>query len=90
MVTCPVGPVTFTGNTTDGFGAAYWHRPEAYLDPVVRAGMSVLAQVGDDVLRPGLAKLAADLESGRWHRRHKALLGRESLDAGYRLLIAEK
>jgi SAM-dependent methyltransferase len=28
---------------TDGFGAAYWRRPEAYLDPTVRAGISMLA-----------------------------------------------
>ncbi len=75
---------------TDGFAAAYWRRPEAYLDPVVRAGMSVLAQLGDEALRPGLARLAADLESGRWHRRHEDLLGRDSLDVGYRLLIVEK
>jgi hypothetical protein len=30
-------------NCVDGFGAAFWARPEAYLDPVVRAGTSWMA-----------------------------------------------
>ena len=74
----------------DGFAAAYWRRPHAYLDPSVRAGISMLAQTGDDILRPGLDRLAADLESGRWHRRHRDLMRRADLDAGYRLLIADQ
>ena len=74
---------------TDGFATAYWRRPAAYLDPVVRAGMSILAQPGDDVLRAGLDKLAADLDSGAWHRRHHDLLNRADFDGGYRLLTAE-
>lgn len=75
---------------TDGFGVAFWRRPQAYLDPVVRAGMSMLAQPGDDVLRPGLDRLAADLDSGRWHERHRDLLQQQEFDGGYRLLIAEQ
>ncbi|MFD7552254.1 class I SAM-dependent methyltransferase [Streptomyces sp. NPDC059578] len=74
---------------TDGFLAAFWRRPEAYLDPQVRAGMSMLAQTREDVLRPGLTRLAEDLSSGRWHRRHADLLDREELDVGYRLLVAD-
>ncbi|MEU8825330.1 methyltransferase domain-containing protein [Streptomyces sp. NPDC048636] len=74
---------------TDGFGAAYWRRPEAYLDPVVRAGMSHLALTGERVLRAGLARLADDLSSRRWHERHADLLGRETLDVGYRLVVAD-
>lgn len=74
---------------TDGFGAAFWRRPEAYLDPEVRAGISMLAQTGEEVIRPGLARLADDLSSGKWRERHADLLDRETLDAGYRLLIAE-
>lgn len=85
-----IEPVPVPHDCTDGFGAAYWRRPEAYLDPVVRAGISMLAQTGDEVLRPGLDRLAADLESGRWHKRHTDLLQREDFDAGYRLLVAEQ
>ena len=75
---------------TDGFAAAYWRRPHAYLDARVRAGISLLAQTGEDLLRPGLDRLAADLESGRWHRHHHDLVRRTELDAGYRLLTAER
>jgi hypothetical protein len=50
----------------------------------------MLAQTGDTALRPGLDRLAADLESGRWHERHHDLLEREDFDAGYRLLIADE
>jgi SAM-dependent methyltransferase len=85
-----VVPVPVPHDCTDGFAAAYWRRPEAYLDPVVRAGISMFAQADEEMLRPGLDRLAADLESGRWRRRRSDLLAREALDAGYRLLIAER
>jgi methyltransferase family protein len=74
---------------TDGFLAAFWRRPEAYLDPHVRAGISMFAQAGDEIIQPGLARLSDDLSSGRWHQRHADLLDREALDAGYRLLVAD-
>ncbi len=75
---------------TDGFGAAYWRRPRAYLDPAVRAGMSMLAYANEAALADGLTRLAADLRSGRWDQRHSALLDRQWLDAGYRLLISDQ
>ncbi|MEV4322283.1 hypothetical protein AB0J37_08650 [Microbispora rosea] len=84
-----VEPAPIPHDCTDGFGAAYWRRPEGYLDPVVQAGMSVLAQLDQSVVRPALDRLAADLESGRWHERHRDLLGLEEYDAGYRLLVAD-
>jgi hypothetical protein len=55
----------------------------------MRASISMLAQTGEDVLRPGLARLSDDLSSGIWHERHADLLDREELDVGYRLLIAD-
>ncbi|MFJ1938410.1 hypothetical protein ACIOGZ_37865 [Kitasatospora sp. NPDC088160] len=39
------------------------------------------------VVRPAIARLRADLESGAWHRRHAELLDQEHMDYGYRLLI---
>jgi SAM-dependent methyltransferase len=68
---------------TDGFGAAYWRRPEAYLDPEVRAGISVLATADAGVLREGLQRLEEDVRSGEWHRAHQHLLQLEALDVGY-------
>lgn len=75
---------------TDGFGAAYWRRPEVYLEPAVRAGISMLAYTGNAALADGLARLAGDLRSGRWHRRHADLLEQQQIDAGYRLLISDQ
>jgi len=49
---------------TDGFAAAYWRRPQAYLDPTVRAGISMLAKTGETALTEGLTRLAADMRSG--------------------------
>jgi SAM-dependent methyltransferase len=84
-----VEPVPVPHDCVDGFGAAYWRRPEIYLDPVVRAGVSLLAQTGEDVIRPGIERLAADLDSGRWRERHESLLSLDEFDAGYRLVIAD-
>jgi SAM-dependent methyltransferase len=72
----------------DGFFRAYWRRPAAYLDPDVRASISALALVDDAVLAPGLERLRADLESGAWHARHADVLDADSLDLGYRLVVA--
>jgi SAM-dependent methyltransferase len=72
----------------DGFGAAFWRRPAAYLDPAVQAGMSLFARTDPSLLEPGLARLAADLDSGRWRREYGDLLDRDELDLGYRLVTA--
>ena len=80
-----VTPVPVPHDCTDGFFGAFWRRPEAYLDPVVRAGISNLAHFGD-ALAPAFERLAADLESGEWHRRHADLLELTELDLGYRIV----
>lgn len=75
-------------NCRDGFAAAFWRRPQAYLDADVRAGMSVFDGFGEDDVAAGTSRLEKDLESGDWMRRYGvALAGRRSLDLGYRLLI---
>jgi hypothetical protein len=80
-----VTPVPVPSDCTDGFFGAFWRRPDAYLDPVVRAGISNLAHFGD-ALAPAFERLAADLESGEWDRRHAALLELDELDLGYRIV----
>lgn len=83
-----VRPVPVPIDCTDGFGAAYWGRPEAYLDPDVQTGMSWLAVLPAEVRARGTARLAADLASGAWDRRLGHLRDLPELDAGYRLVIA--
>ncbi|MEM8926237.1 MAG: class I SAM-dependent methyltransferase [Actinomycetota bacterium] len=73
---------------SDGFGAAFWGRPEAYLDPAVQQGMSWLAQLPAEQLAAGTDRLEADLRSGAWDERHGHLRGLDELDVGYRLVIA--
>jgi hypothetical protein len=71
----------------DGFFGAFWRRPEAYLDPTVRAGISTLAKRSEAELADGLARLRADLDGGAWARRHADLLERDALDLGYRVFV---
>ena len=73
---------------TDGFCHAWWRRPDAYLDPAVRAGISGIARLPAAMVDEAMARLAADLAGGAWHARHADLLARDELDAGYRLVIA--
>ena len=73
----------------DGFLMAYWRRPEAYLDPDVRANISVFALLPAAEVEAMLVALRADLESGAWARRNAALLELDELDFGYRVLVAE-
>ncbi len=74
---------------TDGFAGAFWRRPHSYLEPQVRAGMSVLAQVGEVALREGLADLERDLRSGAWYSPYRHLTELSELDVGYRLVVAD-
>jgi hypothetical protein len=75
---------------TDGVLGAYWCRPEAYLDPTVRANNSGLALADPAVIARGVGQLEADLASGAWQSRHADLSGRASIDLGYRLLVADE
>ena len=72
----------------DGFLAAFWRRPEAYLDPVVQAGISSFCELGPATCGPPLARLAADLRSGEWKRRFGDLLELDEADFAYRLVTA--
>jgi hypothetical protein len=73
---------------TDGFGGAFWARPEAYLDPIVQSGMSSLAQLEPVALARGNARLADALASGAWDERYGHLRELDEFDCGYRLVIS--
>lgn len=72
----------------DGVAAAYWRRPERYLDPAVQRSISFFALMSDETRTRGTERLAADLESGEWHRHYGHILGDEAADCGYRLVVA--
>jgi SAM-dependent methyltransferase len=72
----------------DGFLGAYWRRPERYLEPAARPGISSFGELDQDVLDRALERLRNDVDSGAWRRRYGGLLSREELDIGYRLVVA--
>jgi SAM-dependent methyltransferase len=73
----------------DGFFEAFWRRPEALLDPAVRASQSMWSLLQPGVEERIVARLAAALESGAWDRDHGHLRGRASLEGSLRLVISE-
>lgn len=83
-----VTPLLVPHDTVDGTLWAGWRRPERYLRPEVQAAASGTAALPPDVLARGIEALRADLAAGEWHRRHAELLDRETIDAGFRLVVS--
>jgi SAM-dependent methyltransferase len=77
------------GDCEDGFFEAFWRRPEALLDPDVRASQSMWALLGPGVEERIVARLADALACGEWDARHGHLRGMDSLDGSLRLVISE-
>ena len=63
--------------------------PAAYLDPRVRAGISVFAALVAAEVGRAIDALDADLRSGAWQARHADLLALSELHLGYYVVIAE-
>jgi SAM-dependent methyltransferase len=87
--TVSIQTVPVPHDCVDGFGGAYWRRPQAYLDETVRAGISMFALTPKPLLAKGLERLRAELTNGAWARRHADLLDVPQLDLGYRLLVSD-
>jgi SAM-dependent methyltransferase len=83
-----VVPFPIPHDFTDGFQHAFWRRPEAFLDPRIRAASSLFAIVPPGSVEPALEQLRSDLDSGAWARRHGHLSGIDDVDYGYRIVIA--
>jgi SAM-dependent methyltransferase len=84
-----VDPVPLPHDCQDGFYGAFWRRPEAYLDPVVRDGISVFAHLSNSEVEEALIRLRHDLDSGTWRARHAGLIALDELDLGYCIVTAE-
>jgi SAM-dependent methyltransferase len=83
-----VEAVPVPADCVDGHLGAFWRRPEAYLDPEVRGGMSVFPPLEKAIVERGVSRLADDLASGRWEERNGYLRELDEIDLGYRLVIA--
>lgn len=79
-----------TRECEDGFMAAFWARPDLYLDPTMRAATSPWHDLPPAAVERALAQLREDLDSGEWRRRNGHLLARTELDVGLRLITASR
>lgn len=84
-----IDPLPVPRGCRDGFTIALWDRPEMLLDPEVRRASSIWHLMPEEATERGVARLRADLESGRWDERHGQLRTRPELDIGLRLVVAE-
>jgi len=84
-----VASVPIPHDCSDGFLGAWWRRPEAYLDPDVRAGISSFSRVAPGETAALVERLRRDLETGEWEKRFGHLRSLRELDLGYRLVVAE-
>jgi hypothetical protein len=69
--------------------AAFWGRPEAYLDARVRAATSPWHQLPPAAVTRALDRLRRDLAHGWWDRRYGHLRQQAELDVGLRLVSLE-
>jgi SAM-dependent methyltransferase len=74
---------------SDGFFEAFWNRPEALLDPGVRASQSLWALLAPGVEEAMVERLRLALESGAWDAEHGHLRRQQTYDGALRLVISE-
>jgi SAM-dependent methyltransferase len=73
----------------DGFVETFWNRPEAFLEPEVRASQSIWPLLDPGAEERIVERLRAALESGAWDAEHGHLREMESFDGALRLVISE-
>lgn len=69
---------------------AAWQRPQLYLDPQVRAGISTFALAETMDVTVGVEHLRVDLENGQWDAKYGWLREQQKFDAGYQFICATK
>ena len=78
-------PIPF--DCSDGFGEAYYGRPEALLDPAARRANSAWSFVPPQTAGEYVDRLAADLASGAWDARWGSLRTQPEFDGSLRLVV---
>ncbi|NRF68343.1 class I SAM-dependent methyltransferase [Aquincola sp. S2] len=73
---------------SDGFGEAYYGRPEMLLDRAARLACSAWSFVEPAVVERFERSLGEDLRSGRWDARHGVLRTQAEFDGSLRLIVA--
>ena len=75
-------------DSTDGFGQAFFGRPERVLDPAVRRAMSAWSFVDPAAVERFETELRRDLESGAWDEKYGSFRELPEFDGGLRLVIS--
>jgi SAM-dependent methyltransferase len=83
-----VDAVAVRRDCSDGFGEAFFARPEAFLQPEVRAATSGLVLTDPEAVQRGLDRLKNDLASGAWDRKYGHLRTQAERRGAIRLVIA--
>ena len=73
----------------DGFFEAFWNRPEALLDPAVRASQSMWRLLDEGDEQRMVERLRSDLRSGAWDVAHGHLREYDELDGALRVVVSE-
>ena len=82
-------PFLLPPDLKDLFAAAGWCKPEIYLNPEVRNGISTFSKMSEKNLEAGISKLTTELDNGVWQQKYGYLLQQDRFDAGY-LILATK
>ncbi|MGN6501512.1 MAG: class I SAM-dependent methyltransferase [Pseudolysinimonas sp.] len=82
-----VSVVPVPADCIDGFGQAFFARPERTLDPDVRRAMSAWSFVDPAVEQRYVDELGADLASGAWDERWGHFRSLPQFDVGLRLVV---
>jgi SAM-dependent methyltransferase len=83
-----VDVVAVPKDCTDGFGEAFYARPEVFLDATVRAFTSGLVLTDPAAVQRGLDRLEQDLASGAWDREYGHLRTQGERQGALRLVSA--
>ena len=83
-------PVPIPLQCVDGFGEAYYGRPECLLDPGARRANSAWSFVDRAVDTRFVEGLSRDLRSGRWDKEHGYLRHQPFFEGSLRLLVGRK
>jgi SAM-dependent methyltransferase len=81
-------PIPF--DCSDGFGEAFYGRPERFLDPEVRQAQSGWGFIDAESERRGVERLERDLESGAWDERFGHLRRAPEYVGAVRLIVARR
>lgn len=85
-----VRTVMIPADCEDGFGQAFYARPEELLRPEVRRAMSAWSFVPDSVVSRFELELHRDLQSGVWDEKYGAFRLLPEFDGGLRLVIGRR